>query len=102
MRAIVCEKHGMPEDLVLKDIPSLVPGDKEVVVQVKACSINFPDTLIIQGKYQFQPPLPFTPGGDVAGIIKEVGEGVKNFKIGDEVILFCFTRWVCRGGYCKL
>ena len=55
MKAIICEKYGPPSDLVLKDLPSLTPGEKEVVIQVKACSLNFPDTLIIQGKYQYKP-----------------------------------------------
>jgi NADPH2:quinone reductase len=67
---------------------SLKPGVKEVVVSVKACGINFPDTLIIQGLYQLKPELPFTPGSDIAGVIKEVGEGVVHLKKGDEVFGF--------------
>ena len=85
MKAIVCEQYGPPCSLVLKELPNRSPTAKEVVVQVKACSLNFPDTLIIQGKYQYKPDLPFTPGSDIAGIIKEIGSEVKNFKIGDEV-----------------
>ncbi len=96
MKAIVCEKHGPPSDLVYKEVPDLKPGPKEVVVAVKACSVNFPDTLIIQGKYQFKPALPFSPGSDIAGVIKEVGEAVKNLKVGDEVFGF-----VAHGGFAE-
>ena len=85
MKAIVCEQHGLPNTLVLRDLPNLEPGPNEVIVNVKACSINFPDTLIIQGKYQFQPDLPFTPGSDISGVVKSVGSAVKNHKVGDEV-----------------
>lgn len=85
MKAILCKELGPPSSLVLEDIPSPVPGKKEVLVQIKACSINFPDTLIIQGLYQFKPELPFSPGSDIAGIVKAVGEGVKHVKVGDEV-----------------
>lgn len=85
MKAIVCEKHGLPNELVLKELSSPTPGPREVIVGIKACSINFPDTLIIQGKYQFQPELPFTPGSDISGIIKSIGSEVKNHKVGEEV-----------------
>ncbi|MBT8233171.1 MAG: NADPH:quinone oxidoreductase family protein [Saprospiraceae bacterium] len=96
MKAILCEKHGPPSDLVLKDMPSPKPKDDQVIVTVKACSVNFPDTLIIQGKYQFKPDLPFSPGSDISGIVKEVGEKVKNVKVGDEV--FGFVRY---GGFAE-
>ena len=85
MKAILCEKLGMPEDLVYKDIPSLTPNENEIVVSVKACAVNFPDTLIIQGKYQFKPELPFSPGSDISGLVKEIGSNVKRFKVGDEI-----------------
>ena len=85
MKAVVCESLGGPENLVYKEVPSLVPGPKEIIISVKACAINFPDTLIIQGKYQMRPELPFSPGSDIAGIVKEVGEEVTQFKAGDEV-----------------
>lgn len=88
MKAIRCIKYGPPSSLVLEEMTSLEPGAKEVVVRVKACGINFPDTLIIQGKYQIRPKLPFTPGSDIAGIVKEVGEGVKHLAVGDEVFGF--------------
>jgi NADPH2:quinone reductase len=85
MKAILCKTLGPPSGLVLEDIPSKTPGKKEVLIEVKACSVNFPDTLIIQGLYQFKPALPFSPGSDIAGIVKAVGEGVKHVKPGDEV-----------------
>lgn len=85
MKAIICKEYGPPSKLVLEDVPSPQPGKKEVLVQIKACSVNFPDTLIIQGLYQFKPPMPFTPGSDISGVVKAVGEGVKHVKPGDEV-----------------
>lgn len=88
MRAIRCKTYGLPSNLHLEEIDSLHVGPKQVVVQVKACGLNFPDTLIIQGLYQFKPELPFTPGSDVAGIVKEVGEGVTHLKVGDAVFGF--------------
>ena len=96
MNAIICEKHGLPSDLVYKEISSPKPGSKEVLVSVKACGVNFPDTLIIQGKYQFKPELPFSPGSDVAGVIKAIGAEVKGFKVGDEVFGF-----VAHGGFAE-
>ena len=88
MKAIRCKKFGPPSSLVLEDVANLKPKAKEVLVEVKACGLNFPDTLIIQGLYQFKPELPFTPGSDVAGIVKEVGEGVSHLKVGQEVFGF--------------
>ena len=83
-----CKKYGPPSSLILEEMASLKPGAKEIVVSVKACGINFPDTLIIQGLYQLKPKLPFTPGSDIAGVVKEVGEGVVHLKKGDEVFGF--------------
>ena len=88
MKAILCKTYGLPSSLVLEDIESPKPKEKEVLVSLKACGVNFPDTLIIQGLYQFKPPLPFTPGSDIAGIVKEVGSEVKHLKVGDEVFGF--------------
>lgn len=96
MKAIVCEQFGPPSSLVLKDLPALEAGEKEVVIEVKACSLNFPDTLIIQGKYQYKPELPFTPGSDIAGTVKAVGAKVKNVAVGDEVFGF-----VPNGGFAE-
>jgi NADPH2:quinone reductase len=83
---VLCKELGPPEKLVVEDVPSLKPGKGQVVVSVKAAGVNFPDTLIIQGKYQFKPEPPFSPGGEVAGVVKEVGEGVAGVKPGDRVI----------------
>ena len=88
MKAILCKQFGPPETLVFEEMPSPRPGPGEVVVSVKAASVNFPDVLIIQNKYQFKPPLPFSPGSELAGVVKEVGEGVKAFRPGDKVIAF--------------
>ncbi|MDA8692453.1 NADPH:quinone oxidoreductase family protein [Saprospiraceae bacterium] len=85
MKAIVCEKLGMPEDLILKDIPERNPNPDEIAIQVKACAVNFPDTLIIQGKYQIKPELPFSPGSDISGIVTKVGSEISKFKVGDEI-----------------
>ncbi len=87
MRAVVCEKLGQPEDLVFKsdwELPELGPQD--VLVEVKAAALNFPDILVVQGKYQMKPELPFVPGGECAGVVLEVGSEVSNFKPGDDVI----------------
>lgn len=88
MKAVLCKEYGPPDSLVLEDVESLKPAKGQVVVSVKACGVNFPDILIIQGKYQFKPPLPFAPGGEVAGIVKEVGEGIDSVNVGDRVIAF--------------
>jgi NADPH2:quinone reductase len=86
MKAVLCKAFGPPESLVIEEIASPVPGPGEVVISVKAASVNFPDVLIIQNKYQFKPPLPFSPGSEVAGTVKEVGEGVTAFSAGDPVL----------------
>jgi NADPH2:quinone reductase len=88
LKALLCKQFGPPESLVLEDVPSPQPGPGEVVVGVKAASVNFPDVLIIQNRYQFKPPLPFSPGSELAGVVKEVGPDVKNVKPGDKVIAF--------------
>ena len=96
MKAVLCRQFGPPESLVVDDIawPEATPG--KVVITVKACGVNFPDTLIIQDKYQFKPEFPFSPGGEVAGIVREVGEGVTHVKPGDNV--FALTGW---GGFAE-
>ena len=88
MKALRCVRHGLPDTLVVEDIDAPVPGPGEVLVQVKAAGVNFPDTLIIQNKYQFKPALPFTPGGELAGIVSAVGEGVTRATVGQHVIGF--------------
>ncbi|HEX6800452.1 MAG TPA: NADPH:quinone oxidoreductase family protein [Ktedonobacterales bacterium] len=91
MRAVVCREYGPPERLEVAERESPAPGKGQVLVAVKAAGVNFPDTLIIQGKYQFQPPLPFTPGSDVAGVVRAVGEGVESVRAGDRVMGFTGT-----------
>ena len=86
MKAVLCKELGPPEKLVVEEVPALKPGKGQVVVSVKAAGVNFPDTLIIQGKYQFKPEPPFSPGGEVAGVVKELGEGVTGWKPGERVI----------------
>lgn len=86
MKAVLCKAYGPPESLVLEDAPSPKPDNGQVVISVKAAGVNFPDLLMIQNKYQFRPPLPFSPGGEVAGVVKELGAGVTNVKVGDHVI----------------
>lgn len=88
MKAIVCTKFGLPNTLKFIEKENPLPKEDEVLVDVKACSVNFPDTLIIQGKYQFRPDFPFSPGSDIAGVVAEVGNNVKHLKKGDEVVGF--------------
>ena len=88
MKAVLCKTYGPPESLVLEEVEPLKPGKGQVVIGVRACGVNFPDTLIIQGKYQFKPPMPFSPGSEVAGVVKAVGAGVDSAKVGDRVIAF--------------
>ena len=91
MKALQCVELGGPDKLKINEVdsPSVIPG--HVVIDVKSGSINFPDVLMIQGLYQFQPPLPFTPGGESAGIVSEVGEDVTKFKVGDKVFAMTGT-----------
>ena len=96
MKAVLCKQHGLPETLVVEEVPTPVPGAGQVLISVKACGVNFPDTLIIQNLYQFKPPLPFSPGGELSGIVKAVGEGVKHVQVGQPVL--AFTGW---GGYAE-
>jgi NADPH2:quinone reductase len=87
MRAIVARELGPPENLVIEEIESLTPGPGQVVVDNKAAAVNFPDILVMEGKYQVRPPLPFVPGKEGAGIVKSIGEGVSNVKPGDRVMV---------------
>ena len=88
MKAVRCEAWGMPDSLVVQALAPLKAGAGEVVIDVKAAGVNFPNVLIIQGKYQFKPTLPFTPGSELSGIVAEVGAGVAHVKVGDRVIAF--------------
>ena len=88
MKAIVCNKFGTPDTLKYQEIETPNPKEGELLIKVKACSVNFPDTLIIQGKYQFRPVFPFSPGSDIAGVVEKVGENVQHFTVGDAIVGF--------------
>jgi NADPH2:quinone reductase len=88
MKAILCKSWGPPENLVVEELPDASPGPGQVVIDVQAAGVNFPDVLIIQGKYQFKPEFPFSPGGELSGIVRQVGDGVTQYKAGDKVIAF--------------
>ena len=86
MRALVCSELGPASRLSVREVGDPAPGANEVLVDVEAAGLNFPDTLIIEGKYQFKPDLPFSPGGEAAGVVAAVGEGVTAVSVGDRVI----------------
>lgn len=88
MKAVRCAAWGLPDSLVVEELAPFTAGAGEVVIDVKAAGVNFPDVLIIQGKYQFKPALPFTPGSELSGIVSQVGDGVNHIKVGDRVIAF--------------
>ncbi|EKT4466456.1 NADPH:quinone oxidoreductase family protein [Pseudomonas putida] len=91
MKAVLCKTLGPASDLVLEEVASPAPKRNEIVLDVHAAGVNFPDTLIIEGKYQFQPPLPFSPGGEAAGVVAATGEKAGDFKVGDRVM--ALTGW---------
>jgi NADPH2:quinone reductase len=91
MKAVRCTAWGPPDSLVLDNLPEPVAGPGDVVVDVKAAGVNFPDVLTVQGKYQVRPPLPFTPGNEFAGVVRAVGAGVDGFVPGQRVIGFTRT-----------
>ncbi len=84
MRAVICSKFGSPEDLEVKEVEEPVIGANQVKLKVEACGVNFPDTLIINNKYQFKPDLPFSPGGEVAGIVGVVHDTGEVLDVGGE------------------
>ena len=86
MKAIVCKEFGPPSKLVLEDMEPLSPKKNEILIDIHAAGVNFPDTLIIKDMYQFKPALPFTPGNEGAGVVIEIGEGVTSLEVGDHVI----------------
>jgi len=89
MKAVICQQYCLPESLIVGEIPSPLISEKQVLIQVITAAVNFPDSLIIQNKYQFKPALPFSPGGEVAGRIIAVGNGIKHLKLGDRVAALC-------------
>jgi len=86
MKAVLCKKYGPPETLVVEEVPDPKPGRGQVLIDVAAAGVNFPDVLIIENKYQFKPPLPFSPGGEVGGTIAALGEGVEGLRVGERVL----------------
>src|ERR1700712_308535 len=87
MKAVQCVQWGPPESLVFGEVPDPHPGPGEVVVDVRACAVNFPDVLMIQNLYQQKPALPFIPGAEIGGVVSELGEGVTNVAVGDQVFV---------------
>jgi NADPH2:quinone reductase len=86
MRAVLCKEFGPPESLVVDVVADPRPGPGQIVVDVGACAINFPDVLMIQNLYQFKPELPFSPGGEVAGVVSAIGDNATGVQIGDRVL----------------
>ena len=86
MKALLCTRYGTPDDLEIADIADPTPGPGEAVVRVAAAALNFFDTLIIAGKYQFKPEMPFSPAAEFAGTVEKLGEGVTSVKVGDRVL----------------
>ncbi|NVM74909.1 NADPH2:quinone reductase [Duganella sp. SG902] len=91
MKAVVCNAWGAPDTLTMQELQDPQAGPGQVVIDVRAAGVNFPDVLIVQGKYQFKPELPFVPGSEVAGVIRSVADDVTTFKPGDHVIAFVPT-----------
>ena len=86
MKALLSEVSGGPETLVLSQVPAPTPGPGQLLIAVKACAINYPDTLIIEDRYQLKPPRPFSPGGEVSGVIAGIGAEVEGWAVGDRVM----------------
>jgi NADPH2:quinone reductase len=101
MKAMLCERFGPPEDLVLKEVADLIPLAGQVRIATEACGVNFPDTLIIENKYQFKPDLPFAPGGEVTGIVDAVGDGVSQDLLGQPVMCMTLSGGFAEQTLCK-
>jgi NADPH2:quinone reductase len=91
MKALLCTHFGPPEELAFREAAMPVPGAGEILIRAAYCGVNFPDSLIIQNKYQMKPPLPFSPGGELAGRVEKLGPGVRGFSVGDRVA--ALTNW---------
>ncbi|HIF11180.1 MAG TPA: NADPH:quinone oxidoreductase family protein, partial [Sneathiellales bacterium] len=96
MKAMLCKEYGPPESLVFEEIECPPLGKGQVRIAVKAAGVNFPDSLVIQGQYQFKPDLPFSPGAEASGDVTEVGVEVTTVKVGDRVVWFSIS-----GGYAE-
>ena len=95
MKALQCVELGGPEKLVVNDVADPEIAEDHIIIEVKSASVNFPDVLMIQGLYQFQPPLPFIPGGESAGVVIEIGDGVEGFNVGDRVFAATGVGGIC-------
>ena len=95
MKALQCVELGGPEKLVVNDVADPEIAEDHIIIEVKSASVNFPDVLMIQGLYQFQPPLPFIPGGESAGVVIEIEDGVEGFNIGDKVFAATGVGGIC-------
>ena len=95
MKALQCVELGGPEKLIVTEVDDPIIADEHLIIDVKSASVNFPDVLMIQGLYQFQPPMPFIPGGESAGIVSEVGAGVEGFSVGDKVFAATGVGGIC-------
>jgi NADPH2:quinone reductase len=89
VRAIICNEFGPIDQLTLEERPNPTPGAGEILIEIHAAGVNFPDGLMVRGEYQVKPPRPFTPGSEVAGIVRATGEGVSQFAPGDRVVALC-------------
>lgn len=89
MKAVVCKEFGPIENLVVEELPDPTPGTGEVVIDIKAAGVNFPDGLMVRGEYQMKPPRPFTPGNEVSGVVSAVGAGVTGLSVGQRVVSLC-------------
>ena len=101
MKALLCDTFGPPEKLILKEVADLVPAQGQVRIATEACGVNFPDTLIIENKYQFKPDLPFAPGGEVTGIVDAVGDGVSQDLLGQPVMCMTLSGGFAEQTLCK-
>ena len=86
MRAVVCKEFGPPENLVVEEVADPSPGPGQVLVDVKAAAVTFPDTLMLEDKYQYKAHPPYVPGGEVAGVVAALGEGVDSLSVGDRIV----------------
>ena len=86
MRAVVCKEYGPPENLVVEDVDEPTPGPGQVLVDVKAAAVTFPDTLMLENRYQYKAVPPYVPGGEVAGLVAALGEGVNSLEVGDRIV----------------
>lgn len=96
MRALRQHQLCGPSGLQIDELPEPVPGDGEILVEVHAAAINFPDVLLSHGRYQFRPPVPFVPGGELAGVVRALGPGVTSFSVGDRV-----AAWMIHGAFAE-